>query len=60
LAATAIGINARAYKIFAFAVGAGIAGLAGAIYAIQYAAVSPEAFNFVQSVLFFAIVIVGG
>lgn len=60
LAAQAIGINTRVYKIFAFAVGAGIAGLAGAIYAIQYAAVSPEAFNFIQSVLFFAIVIVGG
>lgn len=60
LAASSIGINTRVYKIFAFALGAGIAGMAGTIYANQYSAVSPEAFDFVQSVLFFSIVIVGG
>lgn len=60
LAAESIGINTRVYKIFAFALGAGIAGLAGTVYATQYAAVSPEGFDFIQSVLFFAIVIVGG
>jgi len=60
LAAESIGINTRVYKIFAFGLGAGIAGLAGTVYATQYAAVSPEAFDFIQSVLFFSIVIVGG
>jgi branched-chain amino acid transport system permease protein len=60
LAAESIGINARVYKIFAFALGAGIAGLAGAVYSVQYSAVSPESFDFMQSVLFFSIVIVGG
>lgn len=60
LAAGSIGINTRIYKIFAFALGAGIAGMAGTIYANQYSAVSPEAFDFIQSVLFFTIVIVGG
>ncbi len=60
IAAEAIGIDTRVYKVFAFALGAGLAGLAGAIYAVQYSAVSPEAFGFMQSVLFFAIVIVGG
>ena len=60
LAAESIGINTRIYKIFAFGLGAGIAGLAGTVYATQYAAVSPEGFDFIQSVLFFAIVIVGG
>jgi len=60
LAAQSIGINTRGYKIFAFALGAGIAGLAGVLYAVQYSAVSPEAFNFLQSVLFFSIVLVGG
>jgi len=60
LAAESIGINTRIYKIFAFALGAGIAGLAGTVYATQYSAVSPEAFDFIQSVLFFSIVIVGG
>lgn len=60
LAAGAIGINTRVYKIFSFGLGAGIAGMAGTIYANQYSAVSPEAFDFIQSVLFFSIVIVGG
>ncbi len=60
LAAESIGINTRIYKIYAFALGAGIAGLAGTVYATQYSAVSPEAFNFMQSVLFFSIVLVGG
>lgn len=60
LAAESIGINTRIYKIFAFGLGAGIAGLAGTVYATQYSAVSPEAFEFIQSVLFFSIVLVGG
>lgn len=60
LAAESIGINTRVYKIFAFALGAGIAGLAGTVFATQYSAVSPEAFEFIQSVLFFSIVLVGG
>lgn len=60
LAAESIGINTRIYKIFAFGLGAGIAGLAGTVFAAQYAAVSPEAFEFIQSVLFFSIVLVGG
>ncbi|MFO7576907.1 MAG: branched-chain amino acid ABC transporter permease [Pelovirga sp.] len=60
LAAESIGINTRVYKIFAFGLGAGLAGLAGTVFATQYAAVSPEAFEFIQSVLFFSIVLVGG
>ncbi len=60
LAAGSIGINTRIYKMYSFALGAGIAGLAGTVYATQYSAVSPEAFDFLQSVLFFTIVIVGG
>ncbi len=60
LAASSIGINTRTYKIYSFAMGAGIAGMAGTVYANQYSAVSPEAFDFIQSVLFFTIVIVGG
>ncbi len=60
LAAGSVGINTRVYKIYSFALGAGIAGMAGTVYANQYSAVSPEAFDFLQSVLFFSIVIVGG
>jgi branched-chain amino acid transport system permease protein len=60
IASESIGINTRFYRVLAFALGAGIAGLAGFVFSIQYAAVSPEAFNFMTSVLFFAIVLVGG
>ncbi|WP_336367474.1 branched-chain amino acid ABC transporter permease [Marinobacter sp. C2H3] len=60
LAATTLGVNARYYKILAFALGAGIAGAAGTLFASQLATVSPSAFIFMESVTLFAIVIVGG
>jgi len=60
IASESIGINTRFYRVFSFALGAAIAGLAGFIFTIQYTAVSPSAFNFMTSVMFFAIVLVGG
>lgn len=60
LAATTLGVNARYYKILAFALGAGMAGAAGTLFATQLATVSPSAFVFMESVTLFAIVIVGG
>ncbi|RXJ86460.1 branched-chain amino acid ABC transporter permease [Arcobacter sp. CECT 8985] len=60
IAAKSMGINVSYYKLFAFALGAAIAGAAGVVFTIQYSAVSPESFNFMQSVMFFAIVLVGG
>ncbi len=60
LAATTLGVNARYYKVLAFALGAGIAGAAGTLFASQLATVSPSAFIFMESVTLFAIVIVGG
>ena len=60
IAAKSMGINIPYYKLFAFALGAAIAGAAGSVFAVQYSAVSPESFSFMQSVMFFAIVLVGG
>lgn len=60
IASESIGINTRFYRVFSFALGAAIAGLAGFIFTIQYTAVSPSAFAFMTSVMFFAIVLVGG
>ncbi|AWN15546.1 branched-chain amino acid ABC transporter permease [Salinisphaera sp. LB1] len=60
LAATTLGVNARYYKILAFALGAGVAGAAGTLFASQLAVVSPGAFVFTESVTLFAIVLVGG
>ncbi|PLX71031.1 MAG: branched-chain amino acid ABC transporter permease [Denitrovibrio sp.] len=60
IASESIGINTRFYRVFSFSLGAAIAGLAGFIFTIQYTAVSPSAFDFMTSVMFFAIVLVGG
>ena len=60
LASECIGINTRFYRLYSFALSAAIAGLAGVVFTLQFSAVSPGAFNFIQSVLFFTIVLVGG
>lgn len=60
LAATTLGVNARAYKVAAFTLSAGIAGIAGTLFAMQLSAVSPGSFQFTDSVVLFAIVLVGG
>jgi len=60
LAASSLGVNPRAYKLWAFALAAGLAGAAGTLFAIQLSTISPGAFDFTQSVTLFAIVIVGG
>jgi branched-chain amino acid transport system permease protein len=60
LAATTLGVNAHKYKVAAFALAAGIAGLAGTLFAMQLSAVSPGSFQFTDSVVLFAIVLVGG
>jgi len=60
LAATTLGVDARYYKILAFAIGAGLAGAAGTLFAVQLASVSPGSFVFTESVTLFAIVLVGG
>lgn len=60
LAATTLGVNARTAKTLAFAIGAGMAGLAGSLFAVQLSTVGPTSFVFTESVTLFAIVIVGG
>ena len=60
IAAQSMGISVRYYKLYAFMVGAGIAGAAGSMFSVQYSAVSPEAFNVTQSIMFFTFVLVGG
>ena len=60
IAAQSMGINVRYFKLYAFVLGAGIAGAAGSMFSVQYSAVSPEAFSVTQSIMFFTIVLVGG
>jgi branched-chain amino acid transport system permease protein len=63
-AAEIIGIDIRRYKVGAFAVSAGLAALAGGLYAVIQQYVSPEEFSgnrgLFLSIQFIAIIIVGG
>ncbi|MGA1868519.1 MAG: branched-chain amino acid ABC transporter permease [bacterium] len=60
IAAEGSGINTAAYKLSAFIVGAAWAGVAGNIYASKMTIISPESFNFWESVVMFMLVILGG
>ena len=60
LAAAGSGINITRYKILSFIIGALWAGMAGTLFATKMRSFGPEAFTFSESVLLFAIVILGG
>lgn len=60
IAAEANGIDVRYYKLIAFVIGAALAGLAGNIYASKMMIISPANYTFMDSVLFFVIVLLGG
>jgi branched-chain amino acid transport system permease protein len=61
LAATCMGINAARAKLAAFAVGAGIAGLAGGLYATNLTnTAQPDAYDFNRSIMMLCCIILGG
>jgi branched-chain amino acid transport system permease protein len=60
IAAESTGIDVRYYKLLAFVLGAGLAGVAGNIYACKLMIVSPESFSFMESCMLFCIVLIGG
>jgi len=59
-AAQGSGIHTAHYKLLAFILGAGWAGMTGVIYASKMTIISPESFSFWESVVVFMIVILGG
>jgi branched-chain amino acid transport system permease protein len=59
IASEAVGIPTTRYKIAAFVIGAGLAGLAGALYS-QYGDLNPNSFRFMYSVMIVLYVILGG
>ncbi|RME32933.1 MAG: branched-chain amino acid ABC transporter permease, partial [Thermoflexia bacterium] len=59
-AAEAMGIDTVRAKLLAFVVGSGWAGLAGALYVARVPVVSPELARFIESVVMFCIVVLGG
>jgi branched-chain amino acid transport system permease protein len=60
IGANSLGVNTFAYKTVAFVLGAGVAGLAGALYVHFNMYASPETFGFSTSVLLVVMVAVGG
>lgn len=60
IAAEGCGINVTGYKLAAFVLGAFWAGMAGTVYAAKMVTIAPESFNFMESVILFAVVILSG
>jgi branched-chain amino acid transport system permease protein len=54
------GVNTVNYKLLAFAMGAGLGCLSGALFAIQLGSVFPGSFNVLVSITVLAIIILGG
>lgn len=60
LGALACGVDIVGLKVRTFALSAGLAGLAGALYAHSVGFISPATFGLDQSVVYLAMVVVGG
>lgn len=59
-AAETMGVPTFKYKVWAFALGAGVGGLSGALFAGQVGFVNNQKFDVVTSILFVAAVVLGG
>jgi len=60
LAAEAMGVNTVHVKAIAFVLGSALAGLAGVLYASRITVISPDLGRFLESVIIFCIVVLGG
>lgn len=60
IAAEVTGVNLTWYKTLAFAVSAAYAGVAGAIIAQALRHLEPQAFTFLESITYFAMIVIGG
>ena len=60
IAASCMGVNLMYYKTLAFAVSAFFTGLAGGVFAFHLGTIDPTTFQFMLSILFLAMVVVGG
>lgn len=59
-AAELMGVPTYKFKVWAFAIGAGIAGMGGTVFASKVGFISPENYPFELSILFLAAVVLGG
>lgn len=60
VACDCMGVSVYRYKVYAFVISAGLAGLAGALYAYSEQYISPNTYNFELTVMFLLAVIMGG
>jgi branched-chain amino acid transport system permease protein len=60
IAADVMGVNLTRYKVLAFAVSSFYAGVAGSLYFTVTGFVEPASFNLLLSILFIAMVVIGG
>ncbi len=60
VASDCMGVSVYRYKVYAFVISAGLAGLAGALYAYSEQYISPNTYNFELTVMFLLAVIMGG
>lgn len=60
IAASSMGINTTKYKVWAFALGAFAAGVAGSLQAVFTLSVSPGTFTFMVSIMVLCMVVLGG
>ncbi|MFT5680611.1 MAG: branched-chain amino acid transport system permease protein [Myxococcota bacterium] len=60
IAAELLGVNLSRYKVLAFVIGAGIAGLAGAIYLNYMTQIEPREFNLLKGIYILLYVVLGG
>lgn len=60
IAAESVGISVTKYKITAFIISAMIAGMAGALYAMNFSTIKPTKFDFNTSILILVFVVLGG
>ncbi|MBR3098814.1 MAG: branched-chain amino acid ABC transporter permease [Clostridia bacterium] len=60
IAAESVGINVTKYKMIAFVTSAALAGMAGALYGLNYSTLVPAKFKFDQSINVLVFVVLGG
>lgn len=60
VACDCMGVSVYRYKVYAFVISAGLAGLAGALYTYSEEYISPNTYNFELTIMFLLAVIMGG
>ncbi|MBQ8128673.1 MAG: branched-chain amino acid ABC transporter permease [Clostridia bacterium] len=60
IAAESVGLNVTKYKMMAFVTSAVLAGMAGALYGLNFSTVAPAMFKFDTSILVLVFVVLGG